>query len=46
MQEAELIQNHDTEHVRSIQVGQDEARHRKYKTLKLGGGQAYEPSSD
>jgi hypothetical protein len=31
-------------YVRSI--GQGEARHRKYKTLKLGGGQAYDRSSD
>jgi hypothetical protein len=33
-----------TEHVRGI--GQGEARHRKYKRLKLGGGQAYDRSSD
>jgi hypothetical protein len=31
------------EHVRSI--GQGEARHRKYKSLKLGGGQAYDRAS-
>jgi hypothetical protein len=35
--------NHENEHVRSI--GQSEARHRKYKSLKLGGGQAYDCSS-
>jgi hypothetical protein len=40
----EVIQNHDNENVRNI--GQGEARHRKYKKLKLGGGQAYERSSD
>jgi hypothetical protein len=34
------MQNHENEHVRSI--GQGEARHRKYKLLKLGGGQAYD----
>jgi hypothetical protein len=27
-------------------VGQGEARHRKYKRLELGGGQAYDHSSD
>jgi hypothetical protein len=35
-QQAEVIQNHENEHVRGI--GQGEARHRKYKRLKLGGG--------
>jgi hypothetical protein len=40
----EVIQNHKKEHVRSI--GQGEARHRKYKRLKLGGGQAYGGLSD
>jgi hypothetical protein len=39
-----VIQNHDNENVRN--VGQGEARHRKYKRLKLGGGQAYDRSSD
>jgi hypothetical protein len=43
-QKAEVIQNHENEHVRSI--GRGEARHRKYKRLKLGGGQAYDLSSD
>jgi hypothetical protein len=43
-QQAEVIQNHENENVRSI--GQGEARHRKYKKLKLGGGQAYDRSSD
>jgi hypothetical protein len=38
-QQAEVIQNHENEHVRSI--GQSEARRRKYKRLKLSGGQAY-----
>jgi hypothetical protein len=37
-QQAEVIQNHDNENVHNI--GQGEAQHRKYKTLKLGGGQA------
>jgi hypothetical protein len=41
---AEVTQNYDNEHVRSI--GQGEARRRKYKRLKLGGGKAYDPSSD
>jgi hypothetical protein len=43
-QQAEVIQNPDNEHVRSIAQG--EARHRKYKRLELGGGQAYDRSSD
>jgi hypothetical protein len=43
-QQAEVIQNHDNENVRTI--GQGEARHRKYKKLKLGGGQAYDRSND
>jgi hypothetical protein len=42
-QQAEVIQNHDNENVRSI--GQSEAPHRKYKRLKLGGGQAHDRSS-
>jgi hypothetical protein len=36
----EVIQNHESEHIRGIEQG--EARHRKYKRLKLGGGQAYD----
>jgi hypothetical protein len=35
-QQAEVIQNHETENVRYIEQG--EAQHRKYKYLKLGGG--------
>jgi hypothetical protein len=43
-QQAEVIENHENENVRNI--GQGEARHhRKYKRLKLGGGQAYDRSS-
>jgi hypothetical protein len=42
-QQAEVIQNHENEHFRS--TGQGKARHRKYKRLKLGGGQAYDRSS-
>jgi hypothetical protein len=42
-QQAEVIQNHENEHVRYI--GQGEARHRKYKRLKLGGGHVYDRSS-
>jgi hypothetical protein len=37
-QQAE-VQNHENETVRYI--GQGEARHRKYKRLKLGGGHVY-----
>jgi hypothetical protein len=43
-QQAEVIQNHENEHVRG--TGQGEARHRKYKRLKLCSGQAYDCSSD
>jgi hypothetical protein len=43
-QQAEVIQSHENEYVRSIVQG--EARHRNYKRLKLGGGQAYDRSSD
>jgi hypothetical protein len=43
-QQGEVIQNHENEDVRGI--GQGEARHRQYKRLKLGGGQAYDCSSD
>jgi hypothetical protein len=42
--QAEIIQNHPNPNVRAI--GQGEAIHRKYKRLKLGGGQAYHRSSD
>jgi hypothetical protein len=42
--QAEVIQNHENEHVRGI--GESEARHRKYKRLKVGGGQAYDHLSD
>jgi hypothetical protein len=42
-QQAEVIQNHENEHVRDI--GQSDARHKKYKRLKLGGGQAYDRSN-
>jgi hypothetical protein len=38
-QQAEVIQNHENEHVR-------EARHRKYKRLELGDGQSYDRSND
>jgi hypothetical protein len=41
-QQAEVIQNHYNENVRNI--GQDEARHIKYKRLKLGGGHVYDRS--
>jgi hypothetical protein len=43
-QQAEVIQNHENVNVRNI--GQGEARHGKYKRLKLGGGQAYDRSND
>jgi hypothetical protein len=43
-QQAEIVQNHENDYDRS--KGQDEVTHRKYKRLKLGGGQAYERSSE
>jgi hypothetical protein len=43
-QQAEVILNHENANV--CNIGQGEARHRKYKRLKLGGGQAYNRSSD
>jgi hypothetical protein len=42
-QQAEVIQNHDNENIRNIE--QDEAPHRKYKRLKLGGSHMYDHSS-
>jgi hypothetical protein len=42
--QAEVRRNYENEHVRGI--GKCEARQRKYKKLKLGGGKAYDPSSD
>jgi hypothetical protein len=43
-QQAEVVQNHENVNVRSI--GQGKARHRKFKRLTLGGGQAYDRSND
>jgi hypothetical protein len=43
-QQAEVIQNREKEHIHGIEQGEE--RHRKYKRLKLGGGQAYDRSSD
>jgi hypothetical protein len=42
-QQADIIRNLENEIVRGTE---GEARHRKYKRLKLGGGQAYDRSSD
>jgi hypothetical protein len=41
---AEVIENHENEHIRSI--GQGEVRHRKYERFKHVGCQAYDISSD
>jgi hypothetical protein len=41
---AKIIQNHGNANV--CNIGQGEPRHRKFKRLKLGGGQAYHHSSD
>jgi hypothetical protein len=43
-QQAAVILNDDNEYVRYIR--QSEARHIKYKRLKLGGGQANDRLSD
>jgi hypothetical protein len=43
-QQAEVIQNHENEHVHGI--GQGKARHTKYSRLNLGGGQSYDCSND
>jgi hypothetical protein len=42
--QAEVILNHGKPIVRGI--GQGKAVHNKYKSLKLGGGQAYDRSAD
>jgi hypothetical protein len=42
-QQAEVVQNHENKNVRY--TGQGEARHRKYRRLKLGGGHVYDCSS-
>jgi hypothetical protein len=42
--QAEVIQNHLNSKFRA--TGQGGAMHRKHTRLKVGGGQAYEPSSD
>jgi hypothetical protein len=43
-QQAEVIQNYENANVRNVRQG--EPLHRTYKRLKLGGGQAYDLSSD
>jgi hypothetical protein len=43
-QQAEVIQNYENVDFRNI--GEGEVRYRKYKRLKLGGGQAYDRSND
>jgi hypothetical protein len=42
--QAEVIPNHVNPNIHGI--GQGEARHRKYKRLKLCGGQAYDRSAN
>jgi hypothetical protein len=44
MPQEEVILNHVNSNVRDI--GQGEAMRRKYKRLKLGGGQAYDRAPD
>jgi hypothetical protein len=43
-QQEKVIQNHENADVRNIEQG--EPRQRKYKRRELGGGQAYDRSSD
>jgi hypothetical protein len=43
-QQAQVIENHENAHV--CNIGQGEARYRKYKRRKFGGGQAYDRLSD
>jgi hypothetical protein len=43
-QQVEVVQNHENANVRD--TGKGEARHIKYKRPKIGGGQAYDRSSD
>jgi hypothetical protein len=43
-QQAEVIQTCENANIRNI--GQGEPQHKKYKRLKLGGGQAYDRSRD
>jgi len=38
-EQATVIRNHENVNIRNI--GHGKAQHRKYKRLKLGGGQAY-----
>jgi hypothetical protein len=40
----EVIQDHENANIRNIRQG--EARHKKYKNLKLSDSQAYDHSSD
>jgi hypothetical protein len=44
MQQAEVVQNYENANVR--EVGKGKARHRTYKRLQHGGGQAHDRSSD
>jgi hypothetical protein len=43
-QQAEAIENHENEYIRS--KGQGEVRNGKFKRLKVCSGQAYDSSSD
>jgi hypothetical protein len=44
MTQFEVILNYVNRNIRGVEQG--EVRHRKYKGLKLGDGQAYDSSSD
>jgi hypothetical protein len=43
-QQAEVVQNHENEHIRNI--GQGKASHGKYESLELDSDKAYDCSSD
>jgi hypothetical protein len=43
-QQAQVVQKHENAYVSNM--GQGKTRRRKYKRLKLGGGQVYDHSSE
>jgi hypothetical protein len=43
--QAKIVQNHGNGNANVCNIGQGEPRHRKFKRLKLDGGQAYHRSS-
>jgi hypothetical protein len=43
-QQAQVVPKHENAHIRNVEQGK--ARYRKYNGLKLGGGRAYDRSSE